>query len=1765
MPPSESVLSLTHCGIFHATFIMASTDGQSERSIRGNLRVTKRSAKAALDEAEKALAAKKDHNLAKIESYLEEAKGDIDSIKDLCNDLIEYVETTDKTDAEVQAAEDKVYSTFDEFYSKYRVLKAAYMTLLKAETESKARTEQSSGSQRRSIGLSSTFIETNTVKLPRVELKKFDGNRKEFHDWEGLFENVIVKDEKFDELQKLYYLKTLLIGDAQKLVSNVAYEASAFEPTWKAVKEFYGNKRSLIAQHFGEILDLQPIKNEEDIRNTVCTVASAMRGLNVHGVNAKAMSPMITFVVVRKFSTTIRREWEKYHTDTSNYPEFSTLEQFLKTIAFAFEGAKTVETSVAPSTQPSKPANQKRGTIAALTKESSSSSSKPVPSKQKGKQRPPLKCVLCSEAHILPYCPQFLALPVAERQTTVKQQKLCENCLNAEHSITECRFGPCRKCGKRHNSTLHPDDTPANAQRVEEAKPSGAQTVAVVSAQQPSIVLSSAVAYVIVGWRKIPVRILLDGCAQMTVISEDFIRRNVIPTFKAVTEISGAVPGNYTSQFAANIKLQAVNSNFSMLVEAKVSPPLQYTVDLKAMEIIKRSCPEVLFDNNLKIDHQTIDIIIGSDNLYRCSLNEKKVIGTIVLDNTKFGWVASGAVNTQSSKKAFNHCILEVSDNLQKFFEVEEVNAPSKNLSEAEEIEAHFVQHARYLPNHKLSLASPHKRSKEDVADTEKMAYAALFRNERYLSAENSQKYNKFMRVYWDMDHMEPVPSSELKNKPRSYLPHHAVLRPESTTTDLRPVFNASAKNKSGCSLNDTLMVGPTIQPDLFTQLIKFRRYPIAVTADISKMYRCIEINAEDRDMQRILYRFSKSEPVQHFRLKTVTYGTCSAPFLATRCLQKLADDNEVQYPLAAVSIRSEFYMDDWLSGGFTLDEATTKQRDVHNILAKSHFPLVKYASNSRELLASIDNRLVDDLRAVEFINAESTSVLGLKWIQERDVIGVKFNLQIKDLTKFTKRSTLSIVSRVFDPLGILAPVTITGKILIQSIWRSEIGWDEEIPPTILTKVEQYIKSLNLLQQFELNRAYLLQYKDCQRQLIGFSDASENAYAAVVYLRLTLNGEHRSALVCSKTRVAPIKMLTIPRLELCGAVLLTQLVTRVRKMFDIAADNVRCFSDSTIALTWIRGPAEKYQVFIRNRSNFINSLVPSSQWFHIDGDQNPADLCTRGLTTDKFLQLLPFWNHGPKWLEDNLEHLSSEELPVIENVPELRKSGPIVASLLDSTTHLAKFSSFRRLVRVTAYQLRFCENTRMQKSKVRTSSEVKQAMENLKKNPIAFALTTEEIDRATLTIVRKIQQMCFPKEYTALQNGEKFPARSNLKALNVFLHTDQTIRVGGRLTNSSLPFDKKHPIVVQKKCELTTLIVRDLHHQYFHANFTLLRSLVTSKWWIIGGTNKLVKSVIRQCVFCTRIGAKVRQQIMADLPASRVQISRPFTHTGVDYAGPLSIKCTNHRSQKINKAYLAFFICFATKAVHIEVVSELTTEAFVFAFDRFISRRGTPHAMHSDNATNFVGFSNILNQGHLVDYAARNQFHWKFIPARSPHVGGLWEAAVKAGKAVLLKAVGNQVLTLEQLSTVVTKIEAILNSRPLCRDTNSPSSYLTPGHFLIGSSFTDLPAADPLATALPRRFRVMRQIVDSFWSAWTKDYLHQLQLRHKWQTKSTDVKVDDIVVLREDDSSVLDWPMGQITKVFTGDDGAVRSAEVFCRGKTLKRSIHRLVALPVEM
>jgi hypothetical protein len=438
-----------------------------------------------------------------------------------------------------------------------------------------------------------------------------------------------------------------------------------------------------------------------------------------------------------------------------------------------------------------------------------------------------------------------------------------------------------------------------------------------------------------------------------------------------------------------------------------------------------------------------------------------------------------------------------------------------------------------------------------------------------------------------------------------------------------------------------------------------------------------------------------------------------------------------------------------------------------------------------------------------------------------------------------------------------------------------------------------------------------------------------------------------------------------------------------------------------------------------------------------------------------------------------------------------------------------------------------------------------------------------------------VQKANFEHEIRDLKAGRQVNSKSKLKLLNPFIVNSGMIRVGGRLSNSQYPHDKKYPIVLPKG-HVTRLILENTHRDQLHAGPTATLAAVREKFWPLDGRSE-IRKVVRRCIPCFRTKPHDNNPIMGNLPSHRVKASRPFTNCGVDFGGPIFLKIGGIRSKKTTKAYICLFVCFSTKAIHLELVSDLTAANFLNGLKRFIARRGMVANIYSDNATNFVGAQRDLRDVFLADefgnivlrHLAEFNINWHFIPARSPHFGGLWEAGIKAVKGHIKRVIGQTSLTYGEMYTLLTGIEACLNSRPLCPLTEDTSdlNVLTPGHFLIGTAMTS--PLEHQIVDVPQnrltRWQHLEQMRQHFWNRWSKEYVGQLQERPKWQKgkSSAAIKEGDLVVLKEA-TPPLTWKLGRVTAIHPGADDIIRVATVKTDSGTTKRAVRNLCVLPID-
>ncbi|XP_060845770.1 uncharacterized protein LOC132925386 [Rhopalosiphum padi] len=668
-----------------------------------------------------------------------------------------------------------------------------------------------------------------------------------------------------------------------------------------------------------------------------------------------------------------------------------------------------------------------------------------------------------------------------------------------------------------------------------------------------------------------------------------------------------------------------------------------------------------------------------------------------------------------------------------------------------------------------------------------------------------------------------------------------------------------------------------------------------------------------------------------------------------------------------------------------------------------------------------------------------------------------------------TKRGVLSMIARIFDPLGLLAPSIFYAKAIMQRVWLAHIGWDDQLPSDLAEEWTDFYHSLGWLTGIKIPR-YIGCSAGCSYELCGFCDASEKGYAAVVYLRVTdPSGGTHVYLIGSKTKLAPMKAVTIPRLELCGAVLLALWLCRLKRILEnqLVINEVFAWSDSTIVLAWLSNPHSSFMTFVSNRVHQIKSTVPDCQWSHVSSDENPADCCSRGLRPSDIVKSAIYWK-GPAYLATSVESWPKGVVSLaLDQLPEV-KPVCLLTQVQSPSEWFARFSSFDNMIRVVARLRRFvfrCQGKEVQSGFLQQS----------------------ELDAALIAVV-KCAQVCFLRELVeCLTKGEEIKHRS-LARLSPFIDSVGVVRVGGRLNNSSLSQRRVHPMLIPKESHLAMLIAGHWHRYACHASPRLLTAIISRRFWIVN-IRLIVHRVIRKCTVCVRVATVNPQPQMADLPGFRVQEAHPFSVVGVDYAGPLQMKELSLRKARVCKVYIAVFVCMTTKAVHLESVTALSTDAFLLTLDRFVARRGLPSSIYSDCGTNFVGAAKQLRR--LINHPDQRDrisghlpCEWHFNPPGAPHFGGIWEAAVKSAKSLLLRTMTSQIWTLEEFSTVLCRVEAALNSRPLVPVSSDPNDLecLTPGHFLIGRPLLAIPESDvpDAQRSVQTRWKLIQQSFRSF-------------------------------------------------------------------------------------
>lgn len=1486
------------------------------------------------------------------------------------------------------------------------------------------------------------------VRLPQIRLQSFNGNIDDWLSFRDLFTSLIHRKPELPDVEKFHYLKGCLEGEAKMLIDSLQVTKTNYQIAWELLLKRYNNSKLLKKRQVQSLFKLPSLSEESasELHALLEGFEKAIQTLDQVVQPADYKDLLLVDILSSRLDPCTRRGWEEY-SSTKEQDNLQDLTEFLQRRIRVLE----VLSNNSLDNRQESAASSKGKQLSIHTSHNAMQSSFP-------------RCHACSEQHFLYLCPVFQKMSIANRESLLRNYSLCRNCLKRGHFAKDCSSkNSCRRCKERHHTMVcYKSDGEESVGRSFEREHSSIENVHQLASTSNvnaavSKIVTSNVSY------KLPTRILLatavvlledshgvtysarallDSGSECNFISENLCQRMNVRRERVAVSVIGIGQSTARVKYKLQATVKSRVCEFSRQLSFLVLPKVTANLPMAPINPTEWNIPDnVALADPFFFQSREVDLVLGIQAFFSFfkTGNELQLGDQLPrLTESVFGWVISGEIAvTTPSLKTF--CNLAVSDNLEelltRFWSCEEVGRAVALSREEMLCEEQFVNSVRRNSDGRYTVKlSKDARVLERLGDSREIALKRFQGLERRLSrdVELQFQYKEFMAEYLRLGHMKKVEEHSTDRLKRCFLPHHAVMKESSSTTRLRVVFDASCKTSTGISLNDALLTGPVIQQDLRTIILRCRIHQIMLVADVEKMFRQINMDSTDSPLQSILWRFDAEDDISVYELSTVTYGTKPALFLATRTLKQLAQDERSRFPLAAKSVEEDTYMDDIITGVEDIETGIELRKQLNSLMASGGFNLRKWASNCSTVLNGINNAelAIPETEEINWEHDATVKALGLTWLPKTDCL--RFQFDIPPITKeqpLSKRKILSIIAMLFDPLGLLGATITTAKLFMQQLWsfrdiqEQGLGWDDSLPTAMSEKWRSYHQQLPSLNELRIQRCAIVPNAVCV-EFHCFSDASEKAYGACVYIRsVDTGGRIEVHLLTSKSKVAPLKVQSLPRLELCGALLAAELLEKVTESVTIAR-NIWFWTDSTCVLRWIQASPGNWTTFVANRVAKIQILSENYTWNHVAGIDNPADLISRGISPSAIHRNTLWWE-GPTWLKMEPKNWPKREVDTTEELSEKRIR--VVATnateeIVFSNDFISKFSSYTKLIRSTAYWLRLM-------------TILRHASGGLEKE----FLTSKELRQAESTIVRMVQLETFANEFREITKGNPVPRASPLRWFNPQISDEGLLCVGGRLQQSQESDRMKHPIILPARHFLTELIIRYYHERLLHAGTQLLLSSIRLRFWPLGG-RKLAKKIIHQCQRCFRVKPINIHQQMGELPAARITMSRPFTMTGVDYFGPVYTRAGRKRAPI--KSYVAIFICMCTKAVHMEHVSDLSTERFLQALRRFVSRRGKCSDIYSDNGTNFIGARNQMrewlhlirsrqHQETIVRECAKDSIQWHFNPPSAPHFGGLWEAAVRSAKFHLLRVLGGNPTSSEDFATLLVQVEGCLNSRPL--------------------------------------------------------------------------------------------------------------------------------------
>ena len=1772
-----------------------------------------------------------EENIGGVEEYLHVMKGMLSQFERLCEkyedmfeDEREYEEDVDYV-IKVEEAYGEVYAQASQW------LKSASGEVPKMEdrdlqpSEVKVVQPQVMSSPGQSeVGYISSLSQEmiNAINLPKMELFEYDGNPLQYYSFITTFDETVDKVAS-SGASKLNRLIKYTTGEAHTAIhSCLALGGEEGYDTARAILESRFGDNLAIAQAYIRLLgSTSLVKSAKELRQLADQLADCNIVLKRLGSIQEVESQRFIASVVDRLQPYIKNKWRKLamydKRKKDKYPSFSELVEFVTCEADSALDPVYGETGMLKFGRSNNQRQNNGGSSGAsgvsgkqrFSDQRQSRVQSTSLASSEGRTVKP--CSFCQQSHRLYQCNEFRALKPELKLKHVTECKLCENCLLDNHAVERCfRQSMCgiEGCNQKHSRLLHSSKTQGEIQK---SSPSMIGYQVVTGFSQSSARVCVPVVQVKVN-NSVKCVAMLDTCSTTTFCSEKLANKlglKGIPVSYDLTTLESECSHKQT-RFIPVMYIEACESSFSLrnvfVIDTIPSSKAQVEVEryshLSGIDFVNEECE--------------VDILVGQDNAELlipvevrkgCSSNEPFAIRTVL------GWSLHGSTGVGSnadicglvqsgkvSYKAVSHFVQSSSvgfetleSKVDRMWSLDQEGLGS--LGEALSCEDSAVldmwnKSVQFVDGH-YELPIPWKPDvfvpdNFDVAESRFKSLCSSLRKRGLFERYQCEIQKLLDKGYAESVVIDPYRMSESKfpsskfQIPCSkiwYLPHHAVIS-DKKPDKLRVVFDCAAQYH-GESLNDKCFQGPDLNNKLIHVLLRFREHEVAVMADVEAMYYQVKVKPEHRDALRFLWMDEEGELVK-YRMNAHIFGGVWCACIATYAMRRTIEDQKIEDVFVKDVIKRAFYVDDCLKSVSSSEEAMKVIEDVREVLKKGGFNLTKFVSNKEEVLQAVDEE--DRAKEVKEFGEEMMSkALGVKWDVKDDEFKFRVNMQEREVTR---KTMLSTIASMYDPLGLVSPCVIRGRMIFQEATRLQLSWDEEVPEYIREEWNGWIRSLEGLKEVSFPRCMNVKPEEgVKYEVHNFSDASQKGFGCCSYLKcIKKNGEVQVCLIYSKARVCPMKHVTIPRLELQAAVMSAQVNQVVCEELDIPISASYFWVDSQIVLAYIKNKKRRLKTYVANRVSMIHSLSREEDWKHVAGKKNPADIISRGADPKELKKGL--WKEGPEFLKEEEEELQVETVPEIDEEDEEIKSERIKESrrnvkkaqvmLIQNEENKENKNEREELEerRKTPVEMmaEYCSSWQKMKRMIVWLMKVKSRLKNKDVKRRKETIEVEEMKAAEELIIKEVQRKKYAKEIESLKSENKVAKSSSIRNLLPSLNQQGVLCVGGRLRNAkNIEIETKNPYIMPPEEAVTKLIVKE-YHDIAHQGTEWTLSLLRKKYWITK-PRRVIKAVRKECVPCKKMFDQPKNQKMADLPEERIEDedNRPFQYVGIDCFGPFYV---NQGRAQVKK-YGCVYTCMKMRAIHIEKLNTLETDSFINSFRRFMARRGTPKKVWSDNGTNFVGASpdlikcmQKLDEEKIRSFGLKKEVEWKFNTPHASHMGGVWERQIRTIRKVLTSLLSKHEdkLTDEVLETLFCEVESMVNSRPLTKlsEEVDDMSTISPNQLLLlNEEIQDMPGKFICQDKYKQRWKYIQYLANQFWKKWVKAYLPELQKRSKWYDPQLEIKIGDVVLLLEENTPRYLWPLGLVVEVKKGRDGLVRTVKVKTRSTILIRPLSKVVKI----